>query len=89
MTYKFMFKEPIYSLNDENAESWFVNSYLAVDDNDTSDYEEADAEFQKRYNVKLIFKTKKFENETRQYEYIAGVEFESEAEAVLFALRWS
>ena len=92
MTYKFMFKEPIYSIEDENAESWFTNSYLAVDDNNR-DYEEVDRDYQRIYKVKLLFKsqliTRDVDNETRPYEFIAGVEFENEAEAVLFALRWS
>ena len=88
MTYKFMFREPIYSLEDENAETWFTNSYLAIDD-DVSDYAEVDAKYQKIYKVKLLFKSTKLENETRPYNFIAGVEFKSEAEAVLFALRWS
>ena len=93
MSYRFMFKEPFYSLSEESAESWFVNSYDAVDDDEGTDLDIVDAKYQRVYNVKIITESKTITHENTnfedKYDFVAGVEFESEADAVMFILRWS
>ena len=90
MTYKLMFKEPFYKLDDVGAENWFVNSYNAVDDDaDSSSDTEIDAAYQKLYKVKFIVEPRSIAADAPSFDYIAGIKFASEADAVMFILRWS
>lgn len=94
MTYKLKFKEPFYALNEDGAESWFVKSYETVDNEGGGiDLEEVDAEYEKRFKVKLLTEMKEVTHSNTgfvdKYEYVIGVEFPSEADATLFVLRWS
>lgn len=93
MSYKFMFKEPFYSIGDDSVETWFVKSYEAADTDEGDDIDEADAKFQRAYNVKLIIEPRYIKSPYQQiddrYDFVTGVEFPSEAEATMFVLRWS
>lgn len=91
MTYKLMLKQPIYALNEEGAESWFVNSYNAADKDEGLDIDQVDTRYERRYKVKLITEKRPVQVSAfeRYYDYVLGVEFPSEADAILFKLKWS
>lgn len=91
MSYKLLLKEPIYALNEEAAESWFVNSYEAADQDKGLDLEQVDARYERLFKVKLLTEKRAVQVSAFEhyYDYVIGVEFPSEAEAVLFKLRWS
>lgn len=91
MSYKLLLKQPIYALNEEGAESWFVNSYNAADKDKGLDLEQVDERYERMFKVKLLIE-KRFVQVSafeRPYDYVLGVEFPSEADAILFKLRWS
>lgn len=89
MSYTFKFKKPFYQLDDEGAESWFVNSYKIVDpdDGEHQELEEADKKYERRFKVKLIVEN--IDPALPHIYYVTGVEFPSEAEATLFVLKWA
>lgn len=91
MTYKLLLKEPIYALNEEGAESWFVNSYHAADEDEGLDLDEVDIRYEKFHNVKLLTEKRPVRVSAYEhlYDYVLGVEFPSEADAILFKLRWA
>ena len=65
---------------------WFNKSYGTIEDLDTKDVDDADAEYERKFNVKLIYGQPE-ENETMRP--IIAVEFESESEATRFMLEWA
>jgi hypothetical protein len=65
---------------------WFSNSYSSIPELEYADVDLVDAQYEKKFNVRLIYGEPP-ENETMRP--IMAVEFPSEADAMLFMLRWS
>ncbi len=89
MSYTFKFKKPFYKLDDEGAESWFVNSYNVIDppDSEHQEVEESDRKYERRFKVKLLVDNPDPKNPHTYY--VTGVEFPSEGDATMFILRWA
>lgn len=83
MSYRYQFSSPIKNIEECN---WFDRSYESIEDWDHRDVDDVDRDYEKRFNVKLIYDKVDKETDVRP---ILAVEFPSEAEATLFFLRWS
>lgn len=81
-----MFEKPIDDDVDiEKSPSWLANSYQTIEHWNTGNYRTIDKEYQKRFNVKLIYT---LDGEDDDHT-IHGVSFPSESDATMFILRWA
>jgi hypothetical protein len=83
MSYIFTLHNPIMNFNEP---AWFNNSYGTINELDYADVDITDAEYEKRFNVKLIYGQP---NDGETMRPIRAIEFPSEADALLFILKWS